>query len=113
MPQCLAAMDIFCLHSRTEGFPNALAEAMALGLPCVTTDVGDAAMLLGGTGVVVPKEDSVALADGVKQLLTLSPEARITCGLKTKARVVAEFSMDRARERFEEIYLQVLNEKVM
>ncbi len=110
VPQCLAAMDIFCLHSRTEGFPNVLAEAMAMGLPCVTTDVGDAAMLLADTGVVVSKEDSVALAQGVEWLLALEQDARHALGMRAKARVEAEFSMARARERFEEIYPQVLDE---
>jgi glycosyltransferase involved in cell wall biosynthesis len=109
VPQCLAAMDVFCLHSRTEGFPNVLAEAMAMGLPCVTTEVGDAAMLLDDTGVVVPKEDSAAFAQGVERLLALDQDARHALGMRAKARVEAEFSMARARERFEEIYRQVLN----
>ena len=112
VPQCLAAMDIFCLHSLTEGFPNVLAEAMAMGLPCVTTDVGDAAMLLADTGVVVTKGDSVALAQGVEQLLALDQNARHALGMRAKARVEVEFSMARARERFEIIYRQVLNESV-
>lgn len=109
VPQCLVAMDIFCLHSRTEGFPNALAEAMAMGLPCVTTDVGDAALLLADTGVVVPKEGFVAMAQGVQKLLVLEPPARQALGELAKARVMAEFSMLRARERFEEIYKKILN----
>lgn len=112
VPQCLAAMDIFCLHSRTEGFPNVLAEAMAMGLPCVTTDVGDAAILLADTGVVVPQGDSAALAQGVERLLALEHDARHALGRRAKALVEAKFSMARARERFEEIYRQVLDKGV-
>ncbi len=104
VPACLVAMDLFCLSSRTEGFPNVVAEAMAMGLPCVVTDVGDAAMLVADTGVVVPKEDSAALAAGLRQLLAMSPDARQQLGQKARARIHAEFSMDRARERFESIY---------
>lgn len=44
--KCMKAMDIFCLHSKTEGFPNVLAEAMAMKLCCVTTDVGDCRYLI-------------------------------------------------------------------
>jgi len=110
VPQCLAAMDIFCLHSRIEGFPNVLAEAMAMALPCVTTDVGDAAMLLADTGVVVPKDNSAALAQGVERLLVLDQDARHALGMRAKARVEAEFSMARARNRFEDIYRRILNE---
>lgn len=107
VPQCLASMDIFCLHSRTEGFPNVLAEAMAMGLPCVTTDVGDAAMLVADTGVVVPKGDSAALAAGLGQLLSMSSDARQQLGQKARARIHAEFSIDCARERFESIYQRI------
>jgi glycosyltransferase involved in cell wall biosynthesis len=111
VPQCLVAMDIFCLHSRTEGFPNVLAEAMAMGLPCVTTDVGDAAMLLADAGVVVPKGNAVALALGVGKLLALEQGALHKLGMQAKGRVEAEFSMKRAREQFEDIYRTMLNKE--
>lgn len=107
VPACLSAMDLFCLSSRTEGFPNVVGEAMAMGLPCVVTDVGDAAMLVADTGVVVPKEDSAALALGLGQLLAMTPDARQQLGQKAKARIHAEFSIDRARERFESIYQRI------
>jgi glycosyltransferase involved in cell wall biosynthesis len=104
VPVCLAAMDVLCLHSRTEAFPLAVGEAMAMGVPCVVTDVGDAAMLVADTGVVVPKEDSVALARGLALLLTMSPEERHLVGTKARARIHAEFTIERTLERFEAIY---------
>lgn len=107
VPVCLAAMDLFCLSSRTEGFPNVVGEAMGMGLPCVVTDVGDAAMLVAETGVVVPKEDSAALALGLQQLLAMRPDARQQLGQKAKARIHAEFAIGRARERFESIYQRI------
>jgi len=108
VPLCLAAMDIFCLPSRTEGFPNVVGEAMAMGMPCVVTDVGDASYLLGDGGVVVPKEDSQLLASGLLRLLSMSDQERMDLGARGKARVAAEFSMERTRERFEAVYRQVL-----
>lgn len=104
VPVCLAAMDIFCLSSRTEAFPNAVGEAMAMGLPCVSTDVGDVAMLMGDTGVLVPREDPVALADAVEGLLSMPPGGRERIGQKARARIHAEFTMEQARMRFESIY---------
>jgi glycosyltransferase involved in cell wall biosynthesis len=107
VPVCLAAMDLFCLSSRTEGFPNVVGEAMAMGLPCVTTDVGDAAMLVADSGVVVPRQDSVALAAGLSRLLVMPSEEREELGQRAKDRIHKEFSMDRARERFEALYRQM------
>lgn len=108
IPECLASMDLFCLSSRTEGFPNAVGEAMAMCLPCVVTDVGDAAMMVGDAGVVVPKEDSTALADGLCRLLALTTEQRSQLGQKARARIHNEFSMDRASERFAALYTQMI-----
>lgn len=108
VPVCLAAMDIFCLSSRTEGFPNVVGEAMAMALPCVVTDVGDAAILVSDTGVVVPKEDFVALALGLSKVLEMTVGARQQLGQQAKSRIHAEFTMERARERFETLYRQII-----
>lgn len=107
IPQCLSAMDIFCLHSLSEGFPNVLAEAMASGLPCVTTDVGDSALLLMDAGIVVPKADPVALANGVEHMVNIGPKMRLNYGAKAKALVEKNYSMDHACKRFEKIYLDL------
>lgn len=104
---CLSAMDLLCLHSRTEGFPNVVGEAMAAGLPCVSTDVGDAALLIGSTGTIVPKENHLALADGLKSMIELTGEARCELGKNAKSRVAKEFSMLQCRERFEVLYREV------
>jgi len=108
---CLAAMDIFCLHSRTEGFPNVVGEAMVMGRPCVVTDVGDAALLVADTGVVVPKEDARALAEGIESLLS-RPTAELHClGQRARQRIHTHFTMDRTRQQFEQVYQQLLAEK--
>ena len=110
VPVCLAAMDLFCLSSRTEGFPNVVGEAMAMGLPCVVTDVGDARMLVAETGVVVPKEDSAALAQGMGRLLAMTSDVRQQLGRDAKKRIHAEFAMERASERFESLYQRITRE---
>lgn len=110
VPICLAAMDIFCLSSRNEGFPNVAGEAMAMGLPCVVTDVGDAALLVGDAGVVVPKENSEALAHGIDTLLGMTQEGRRKLGLRARERIHAEFTVERTRERFEALYQRLTKE---
>lgn len=110
VPVCLSAMDAFCLSSRTEGFPNVVGEAMAMALPCVVTDVGDSAVLVGDTGVVVPKEDFMALAKGMTRLASLSSDARMQLGQQARARIASEFTMEQTRMRFEAIYRGLMAE---
>lgn len=85
MPAVYNAMDIVCSSSVSESLPNAIAEAMACGIPCVVTDVGDSALLVGDDGIVVPPNDSKALADGLSKCIdmvrngqTANPRLRIT-----------------------------------
>ena len=64
------ALDVVCLCSLSEGFPNVIGEAMACGRYCVVTDVGDCSYLVGDAGVLVPPNDPEALAEGFRQALT-------------------------------------------
>lgn len=105
---CLAAMDVFCLSSRNEGFPAVVGEAMAAAVPCVVTDVGDTALLVGDTGVVVPREDTAALAEGLRQMLRLGPDGRRLLGLRASARVHDRFTVRHTLERFEKVYSSVM-----
>ena len=108
VPICLAAMDVFCMPSHTEGFPNGLGEAMTMGLPCVATDVGDTAVLAGDTVSLVPAGNAQALAQALLTVLALSPEQRYQMGLNAKTRVIAEFSIEKACERFNTVYHDIV-----
>ena len=97
----LAGVDVFCLPSRSEALPLALLEAMAEGLPCVATDVGDVVARLDGAVEVVPVEDAVALADALQGLLEDRPRAaalgraardRVAAGHDTSTMVAATFA---------------------
>jgi glycosyltransferase involved in cell wall biosynthesis len=85
---------------------NVVGEAMAVGVPCVVTDVGDAAMLVGDTGIVVPPENSPALAAGLLQMMNLPTQERQQYGEAAQRRIEASFSIEVARLRFEQVYRQ-------
>lgn len=101
---CLKAMDVFCLHSFTEGFPNVLGEAMSLGLPSVTTDVGDAAFLLGDNGFVVPSQSPHELAKALARMITLSEDERCSIGRGAYKRIADNFTMKCAELSYKDIY---------
>lgn len=105
VPACLQACDIFCLHSVTEGFPNVLGEAMAVGLPCITTDVGDAAYLLDNLEWVVPAASPDKLADKLDAMLSLSASEREALGQTAASRVREHFTMSVISQRYYDLYL--------
>ncbi len=74
-----------------EGFANAIGEAMACGIPCVVTDVGDSAQIVGDIGLVIPPKNPQALATALQQLINLSPRERAKLGLKARARIEENF----------------------
>lgn len=108
---CLDAMDVFVLSSCTEGFPNALGEAMAMGLPCVSTDVGDASLLMGSRYWLVPARNSKALADKLTELLTLPGVERQRLGAQARQRVLEVFSMTATAQQFINLYTSLVKAK--
>ena len=104
VPACFKAMDIFCLHSLTEGFPNVLGEAMSMALPCVTTDAGDAAFLLGENGFVVPIQDPLALAEALAKIAGATFAERTAMGQGSYKRIVVNFTMKCTEHKFKAIY---------
>jgi glycosyltransferase involved in cell wall biosynthesis len=105
IPEIVAGLDIATLSSAWgEGFPNVLGEAMACGVPCVTTDIGDSAWIVGRTGMVVPPRDAEALADALGRLVVLGHEGRQQLGAAARARVVENFEVDDIVRRYESLY---------
>ena len=92
------AMDVVTSSSSFgEGFSNVIGEAMACGVPCVVTNVGDSALIVGSTGVVVPPRDSQALAAGWTQLLDRQ-EREPGVGILARTRIIEHFALDRLVE---------------
>ena len=102
------AFDLVALSSAYgEGCPNALGEAMACGVPCVATDVGDAALMIGDTGVLVPPRDPAALATGIERLIALGPEGRHALGIRARNRIRRDYNLDAIVARYEALYEEI------
>lgn len=102
MPRVYNAFDIASLSSYGEGFPNVVGEAMACGVPCVVTDVGDSAWIVGESGIVVPPKNPRVLAEGWKRCLT---ENDASIKDQVRSRIVENFSLNLLIERTEEAIL--------
>ncbi|MBN7797782.1 glycosyltransferase family 4 protein [Parahaliea mediterranea] len=105
----MQAMDVFCLSSWSEAFPNVLGEAMACGVPCVTTDVGDSAEIVQNTGIVVPPSDSESLAQGINELLQKTDAERKALGRAARNRVIANYSLQAVVAEYAELYQNLSN----
>lgn len=105
----IAASDICSLSSSYgESFPLVVGEAMACGVPCVVTDVGDAAKLVGPTGLVVPPRDSEALAEAWRELIRLGSAGRAQLGEAARARVRENFHVASVTAQYEALFRSVL-----
>jgi len=89
-----SALDIHVMCSHSEGFPNVVAEAMACGVPCVVTDVGDAAEIVADTGEIVQPANPKDLARGVQVLSKRLDSEASTLRVAARARIVREYSLD-------------------
>ena len=106
MPALYAAADIAVSSSAFgEGFSNAIAEAMASGVAAIATDVGDAAAIIGAAGRLVPPRDTAALRDAIVALLAEPPTARKARGLAGRDHIERTFSLDRAVNNFDRLFV--------
>jgi glycosyltransferase involved in cell wall biosynthesis len=106
IPRLNNAFDIGCSASAWgEGFSNSIGEAMACGVPCAVTDVGDSAYIVADTGLVAPPRASEALAKAIAGLIEIGRSGRQQLGTKARQRIETEFSLPAIVRRYEGLYL--------
>jgi len=107
--ELLCAMDIVSSSSSYgEGFPNVIGEAMASELPCVVTDVGDCAYIVGDTGIIVPPRNGEELQASLVKMLSLPTNYRKKLGVNARLRIKEKFSLPACVERYVALYENLL-----
>lgn len=107
----MGSLDLLCLSSAWgEGFPNVVGEAMACGVPCVVTDVGDSAEIVGDTGLIVPPADPQALADAIGQLIAMGPEGRTRLGIAARQRIAERYELSSVVRRHQNLYEEIVSD---
>lgn len=107
IPSVMNALDIHVLSSLGEAFPNVVAEAMACETPCVTTDVGDAALIVGDTGWVVSPINSQALAQAISTAIEErqnNPKEWLLRKQAARRRIVENFSLETMVEKYHQVW---------
>ena len=112
LPRWYHSADLFVLpaNSRAEAFGIVLMEAMAAGLPCITTELGTGTSFIvqhGKTGLIVPPQEPNALAQAINQLVQ-NPALRQQMGQAGRERILTEFTIERMVDRIEQVYSQVI-----
>jgi len=108
IPTIMAALDLLVLASSYEGFPNVLCEAMASGVPCVTTDVGDARLIVGKLGICVKTNDPQTLSTAIGKMLSTDANEMIALKQACRDSIVERFSIAAIVEQYEKFYNDVL-----
>lgn len=107
IPELLQALDAYVSPSHAEAFPNTIGEAMSCGIPCIATDVGDSAAIIGDTGIVVPQNNNEALAKAMLGMVQMPKEERKALGRKARQRIIDKFRLEVVTKQYEELYLRL------
>lgn len=104
-------LDVASLVSTSEGFANAVGEAMACAVPCVVTDVGDSAEIVGDTGLVIPPGDPHALCEAWQTILTSPPDERRRLAARARERILEHYSVTSLAERTSRALLALVDDR--
>lgn len=107
VPEILRAVDVLCMPSNYEGFPNVLGEAMASALPCIATDVSDVARILGHSGRLIRVADVAGLAASMIEMCALGPTGRTEMGIKARQRIADRYTLEMVAQLYRDKYLEL------
>ena len=108
VPRLMAALDIAATSSSGESFPNVIVEAMSCGVPCAVTDVGDSALIVGQSGLVVPPRQPGALAEALRSLIDVGRDGRIRMGATARYLIKERFDLPQIVSRYQNLYQELM-----
>jgi glycosyltransferase involved in cell wall biosynthesis len=112
MPRLTAALNLATSASAYgEAFPLIIGEAMSCGVPCIVTDIGDSAWIVGETGRIVLPQNESALAEAWKELIVLNEEQKSILATAARNRIMASFSLEAVVNQYEQLYRSSLSSK--
>jgi glycosyltransferase involved in cell wall biosynthesis len=100
------------LPSRSEGMPNVVLEAMSFELPVIASRVSGVVDIIedGVDGILIPTEDSWALANAMKSIL-LDPELGVRLGQRARQKIISEFSLERVADQYSDLYTKLCGDR--
>lgn len=98
------ALNVYVLSSKSESFPNVLGEALACGVPCITTNVGDAEKILGGHGIIIEHHNADSLSKAFLDYLGLDVNSRKAMGMHGREHIVNSFSIESVSKKYLNLY---------
>lgn len=107
IPRVMAGVDFLVSTSTSEGFPNVLGEAMACGVPCVATDVGDSGSIVGDTGRIVAPGDVDGLVMAVEELMASTAEEKRVRSMRCRERIAENFELGQVLHRYAHVYREI------
>ena len=105
IPALMASFDVLALPSVGESFPNVVGEAMASGVCCVATDVGDCRKIIGNTGIVVTQGDMTQFAHALAHMLSLSGNKRLILGKLARVHISKHYDIEDIASRYRNVYI--------
>ena len=108
--QLIRHFDYNILCSNSEGFPNGLIEAMSSGVPCISTDVGDAKEIISNTGWICKINDSKSLSESILEALNESEENHLKRRLLCRQRVIRNYKLIRICNEYINLYNYIIKQ---
>jgi glycosyltransferase involved in cell wall biosynthesis len=106
--EALQKADVYVSSSSHEGFPNVIAEAMLMQVPCVATAAGESGFIIGDTGLIVPTADPDALARAMIEMAEKSPAERATMGERARKRMIENFEIGHVARLYHDHYSKLI-----